>query len=171
MQCSRRSRRMRSIFGSFVIWGSVRTFVFRCAGVTAFSMVGAIIVASPDLARDATTANAHPHALLGDALSLVGAATAATYFVIGRRLRSTLDLWAYVGLASIAGESAGYTDLGGFEFYGRVAQFADCSKFKPPGRAIVFRSRRRRCRSARPGGQAAITMLSDKRNQLHGAPD
>src|SRR3954469_19378835 len=55
----------------------------------AIAMVGALIVASPDLARDATTANARPHALLGDALSLVGAATAATYFVIGRRLRST----------------------------------------------------------------------------------
>src|SRR6185436_16253936 len=39
-----------------------------------------------------------PRALLGDLLALVGALTAATYFVAGRRLRGTLELWAYVGL-------------------------------------------------------------------------
>src|SRR6185369_15622163 len=39
-----------------------------------------------------------PRALLGDCLALVGALTAAIYFVSGRRLRGTLDLWAYVGL-------------------------------------------------------------------------
>jgi drug/metabolite transporter (DMT)-like permease len=31
-------------------------------------------------------------------LALVGALTAAIYFVSGRRLRGTLDLWAYVAL-------------------------------------------------------------------------
>ena len=60
------------------------------------AMAGALIVASPDLA--AASGDAHPRALLGDMLSLFGAATAAIYFVIGRRLRATLDLWAYVGL-------------------------------------------------------------------------
>ncbi len=64
----------------------------------AIAMLGALIVAFPDFAKEAATANAHPQALLGDLLALVGAATAATYFVIGRRLRSKLDLWAYVGL-------------------------------------------------------------------------
>jgi drug/metabolite transporter (DMT)-like permease len=41
---------------------------------------------------------AHPRAILGDALALIGALTAAIYFVSGRRLRSSLDLWPYVGL-------------------------------------------------------------------------
>jgi drug/metabolite transporter (DMT)-like permease len=36
--------------------------------------------------------------VLGDLLALVGAATAAVYFVAGRRLRATLDLLPYVGL-------------------------------------------------------------------------
>ena len=62
------------------------------------AMIGALIVASPDFAKAAAATAAHPRALLGDLLALVGAATAAIYFVVGRRLRSTLDLWAYVGI-------------------------------------------------------------------------
>jgi drug/metabolite transporter (DMT)-like permease len=61
----------------------------------AVAMAGALVVALPDL-RTATAA--HPRALLGDALALGGALTAAAYFVAGRRLRATLDLWPYVGL-------------------------------------------------------------------------
>lgn len=60
------------------------------------AMLGAVIVVWPDLGGGGFTAA--PRALLGDALALVGAVTAATYYVIGRRLRSALDLWAYVGL-------------------------------------------------------------------------
>ncbi len=59
------------------------------------AMTGALIVALPDL-RAGTAA--HPRALQGDLLALLGALTAAGYFVAGRRLRSTLDLWPYVGL-------------------------------------------------------------------------
>jgi drug/metabolite transporter (DMT)-like permease len=59
------------------------------------AMVGALIVALPDLL--ASTAD-RPQALLGDLLALGGAFTAAIYFVAGRRLRGTLDLWPYVGL-------------------------------------------------------------------------
>jgi drug/metabolite transporter (DMT)-like permease len=62
----------------------------------AISIVGALIVAAPDLA--AGDGGAHPRALLGDLLALLGALTAAVYFVSGRRLRATLDLWPYVGL-------------------------------------------------------------------------
>jgi drug/metabolite transporter (DMT)-like permease len=63
----------------------------------AIAMVGALAVAAPDLFV-ADPQAAHPRALLGDLLALVGAVTAAIYFVAGRRLRGTLDLWAYVGL-------------------------------------------------------------------------
>jgi drug/metabolite transporter (DMT)-like permease len=64
----------------------------------AISLLGALIVALPDLVASAGESSAHPHAILGDLLALVGAATAAVYFVSGRRLRSSLDLWPYVGL-------------------------------------------------------------------------
>ncbi len=62
----------------------------------AIAMLGALVVALPDLtaAPGATSARA----LLGDGLALAGAVAAACYFVAGRRLRSTLDLWPYVGL-------------------------------------------------------------------------
>ena len=61
------------------------------------AMAGALIVALPDLLAASPTEN-HPRALLGDLLALVGALTAALYFVAGRRLRGTLELWSYVGL-------------------------------------------------------------------------
>jgi drug/metabolite transporter (DMT)-like permease len=61
------------------------------------AMLGALIVAYPDLTSEAIDGG-HPRALLGDLLALVGALTAAIYFVAGRRLRATLDLWPYVGL-------------------------------------------------------------------------
>ena len=61
------------------------------------AMVGALVVAAPDLLVTGAGA-AHPRALLGDLLALIGAVTAAIYFVAGRRLRGTLDLWSYVGL-------------------------------------------------------------------------
>ncbi len=62
----------------------------------AVAMIGALIVAAPALGT--STVDPHPRALLGDTLSVVGAVTAAIYFVSGRHLRATLDLWAYVGL-------------------------------------------------------------------------
>lgn len=37
-------------------------------------------------------------ALLGDALALAGALFVSVYYVIGRRLRSRLDLWWYIGI-------------------------------------------------------------------------
>jgi drug/metabolite transporter (DMT)-like permease len=64
----------------------------------AIAMLGALIVAAPDLIGGAAGGAAHPRALLGDLLALGGALTAALYFVAGRRLRSSLSLWPYVGL-------------------------------------------------------------------------
>lgn len=61
------------------------------------AMLGALIVVAPDL-RATSGDVVSSRALLGDGLAVVGAITAAIYYVIGRRLRATLDLWAYVSL-------------------------------------------------------------------------
>lgn len=61
------------------------------------AMLGALVVALPDL-LSAGSLSFRGRAALGDGLALVGAITAAIYYVIGRRLRAELDLWAYVGL-------------------------------------------------------------------------
>ena len=64
------------------------------AGIT-LALLGALLVASPDIGgafRD------DRRALVGDGLALIGAATAAGYYLAGRRLRTTVDLWPYVGL-------------------------------------------------------------------------
>jgi drug/metabolite transporter (DMT)-like permease len=60
------------------------------------AMAGALIVALPDMASatHATTGRA----LFGDALALAGAVTAACYYVVGRKLRATLDIWPYVAV-------------------------------------------------------------------------
>ena len=60
----------------------------------AVAMIGAFVVAMPDLTSTTATTNG----LLGDLLALVGAATAACYVVAGRRLRATLDIWPYVAV-------------------------------------------------------------------------
>lgn len=44
------------------------------------------------------TGNGGSRALFGDALALLGAVTAAGYYLIGRRIRQHLGLWAYVAL-------------------------------------------------------------------------
>jgi drug/metabolite transporter (DMT)-like permease len=60
------------------------------------AVAGACVVALPDILSTPTALTGR--ALLGDGLALAGAATAACYFVAGRRLRATLDIWPYVGL-------------------------------------------------------------------------
>jgi len=61
----------------------------------AIAMLGAFVVALPDVL---SSSNAAAHAELGDFLALAGAAAASVYFVSGRRLRSTLDLWPHVAM-------------------------------------------------------------------------
>ena len=61
------------------------------------AMAGALVVALPDLLSGGGGALSG-RAALGDALALLGAVTAAIYYVVGRRLRASLDLWAYVGI-------------------------------------------------------------------------
>jgi drug/metabolite transporter (DMT)-like permease len=60
------------------------------------AMAGAFVVALPDMASAANATTGR--ALFGDGLALAGAAAAACYFVAGRKLRSTLDLWPYVAV-------------------------------------------------------------------------
>jgi drug/metabolite transporter (DMT)-like permease len=63
----------------------------------AIATVGAVLVVLPDLLR-ASDGMFAGRALWGDALAVGGAVTAAGYYVIGRRLRASLDLWPYVAL-------------------------------------------------------------------------
>jgi drug/metabolite transporter (DMT)-like permease len=64
----------------------------------AVAMAGALIIAIPDLLASRSSGAAARNPVLGDVLAVVGAITAATYYVAGRRLRVLLDLWPYVGL-------------------------------------------------------------------------
>jgi drug/metabolite transporter (DMT)-like permease len=59
------------------------------------AVVGAGIVAMPDFSIAVGTSR---RALLGDLLALIGAVTAALYFLVGRSLRAKLDLWPYVAV-------------------------------------------------------------------------
>jgi drug/metabolite transporter (DMT)-like permease len=62
----------------------------------AIAMIGALVVAAPEVSASHTSASGR--ALVGDLLALLGAATGACYYVAGRRLRATLDLWPYVAV-------------------------------------------------------------------------
>ncbi|MFN2399546.1 MAG: DMT family transporter [Gemmatimonadaceae bacterium] len=66
------------------------------AGI-AIAMAGAVVVAWTDFGSSGTSATSG-RALLGDLLAFAGAVTAALYYLAGRRLRQTLDLWPYVAL-------------------------------------------------------------------------
>ena len=62
----------------------------------AVAIGGAFIVAAPDLRGGLAPAGNQP--LLGNLLAMSAAVTAAVYYTIGRRLRSSLGIWAYVGI-------------------------------------------------------------------------
>ncbi|MGH7669866.1 MAG: DMT family transporter, partial [Gemmatimonadaceae bacterium] len=62
----------------------------------AIAMAGAVVVTLPDLLREG--AGLGGRGLLGDGLAFTGAMAGACYFVAGRKLRATLDLWPYVAL-------------------------------------------------------------------------
>ncbi|MEJ7810345.1 MAG: DMT family transporter [Gemmatimonadaceae bacterium] len=83
------------IAGLSVAWLRERPSRRQWMGI-GVAMVGALVVAFPDF-RNATI-RADSRALLGDVLALAGAVTAAVYYLAGRKLRQTLDLWPYVAL-------------------------------------------------------------------------
>jgi drug/metabolite transporter (DMT)-like permease len=65
-------------------------------GGISIAMLGAMVVTLPDLMREG--AGVGGRALFGDALAFAGAIAGACYFVAGRKLRATLDLWPYVAV-------------------------------------------------------------------------
>jgi drug/metabolite transporter (DMT)-like permease len=61
------------------------------------AIAGALVIAAPDLARGGAMSS--DRASLGNLLATSAAVTAAIYYTIGRYLRASYGLWAYVGLA------------------------------------------------------------------------
>jgi drug/metabolite transporter (DMT)-like permease len=60
------------------------------------AILGALVVAAPDLRGGMAPSGNAP--LLGNLLAASAAVTAAIYYTIGRSLRKSLGIWAYVGI-------------------------------------------------------------------------
>jgi drug/metabolite transporter (DMT)-like permease len=67
----------------------------QVAGI-AIAILGAMIIAAPDLRGGLAPGGNAP--LLGNLLAISSALTAAVYYSIGRSLRKSLGVWAYVGI-------------------------------------------------------------------------
>jgi drug/metabolite transporter (DMT)-like permease len=67
----------------------------QVAGI-AIAILGAIIIAAPDLRGGLAPSGNAP--LLGNLLAISAALVAAVYYSIGRSLRKSLGVWAYVGI-------------------------------------------------------------------------
>jgi drug/metabolite transporter (DMT)-like permease len=68
----------------------------RQIGGIAIAILGAIVIALPDFKGGMAPGGNAP--LLGNLLATSAAVTAAIYYTIGRSLRKTLGIWAYVGI-------------------------------------------------------------------------
>jgi drug/metabolite transporter (DMT)-like permease len=68
----------------------------RQVGGIAIAILGAMIIAAPDLRGGLAPSGNAP--LLGNLLAISAALTAAVYYSIGRSLRKSLGVWAYVGI-------------------------------------------------------------------------
>jgi drug/metabolite transporter (DMT)-like permease len=66
----------------------------------AIAIAGAIVIAAPDLRAEAGLGDNRP--LVGNLLAISAAFTAAIYYTIGRRLRASLGVWAYVAIVYFA---------------------------------------------------------------------
>ncbi|MDQ6691031.1 MAG: DMT family transporter [Gemmatimonadota bacterium] len=66
----------------------------------AIAIAGALVIAAPDL-RGGLELRGN-RALLGNLLAISAAVTAAIYYTIGRRLRASLGIWAYVAIVYCA---------------------------------------------------------------------
>lgn len=67
----------------------------QIAGIT-IAILGALVVAAPDFKAGVAPSGNAP--LLGNLLAVSAAITAAIYYTIGRSLRQSLGIWAYVGV-------------------------------------------------------------------------
>jgi len=84
------------IFAGLFGWLLLREGVSRREiGGIAIAAVGCAVLASGDFGGD------RDGALLGDMLAVLGATTAAGYFVLGRRLRASLPLIPYLAMVNI----------------------------------------------------------------------
>lgn len=72
----------------------------RQTGGIAIAILGALIVAVPDLVGAARPAG--DRVLLGNLLALSAAVTAGFYYTIGRKLRMTFGVWSYVAIVYCA---------------------------------------------------------------------
>jgi len=68
----------------------------RQVGGIAVAILGALIIAAPDIKGGMAPSGNAP--LLGNLLAASAAVTAAIYYSIGRSLRKSLGIWAYVGI-------------------------------------------------------------------------
>jgi drug/metabolite transporter (DMT)-like permease len=65
----------------------------------AVAMGGALLITLPDLLLGDALGSGAPNPALGNFLALTGALLAAVYYVLGRRVRKTLGIWSYAGIA------------------------------------------------------------------------
>ncbi len=63
------------------------------------AFIGAMVIALPSVLSDDSAARS---ALSGNLLAVSAAATAAAYYTIGRRVRASLGIWAYVGIVYLS---------------------------------------------------------------------
>lgn len=68
----------------------------RQVGGIAIAILGALVIAAPDLRGGMAPSGNAP--LLGNLLAVSAAVTAAIYYTIGRSLRKSFGVWAYVGI-------------------------------------------------------------------------
>ena len=66
----------------------------------AIAIAGAIVIAAPDLRADVGLGGNRP--AVGNLMAISAAFTAAIYYTIGRRLRASLGIWAYVTIVYFA---------------------------------------------------------------------
>lgn len=93
----------------------------------AVAILGAVIIASPDFRNGLHTGGNAP--LLGNLLAVSAAITAAIYYSIGRSLRRSLGIWAYVAIVY----SAAFVTLWGIAFARGVALVP-----QPPREIAIF---------------------------------
>jgi drug/metabolite transporter (DMT)-like permease len=80
-------------------WSGIGLAVFGALVVGVADVPGGLAGLGPALlGGGGHSTGSGSRALVGDALALLGAATAAGYYLIGRRIRQRLGLWPYVAL-------------------------------------------------------------------------